>query len=368
MNDSTITLNSDLVLKSIPSLKSAATKGDRNALELLDSYSIIPGKIGIKALEALGELFCDHHVDIGNGIEKLRKAAIQGNSYAVEKLQGFLSSNQGHLRSSGNVASTKIHQFDFWRPILETYVANNATKKEFLSLIESLSAFLENDRVFAYLISSFFTGNEGSPIAYLKILLEQSTLLDKASQQEIIKECARILSDRACRGDEAALVLLINYYTNIVRLDREAIPPLLDQIIISLRGAPRYLALGLKAEAVGEAPWEYYQKGAFLGSATCSLKIIHLRLTNPQTDLEMIGKNLSQVIETDFCKSFPDEIKSNIKLFITRCNEARAVDKMVIRACNDTTFKDNAMAQSIILHYNKLGDWITKYSSLMTTN
>lgn len=364
MGDSTITLNSDLILKSIPTYSMAAKNGDRNALDLLKAYSEFSGEIGINALVAVGELFCDHTfsgADFGKGIEKWREAARQGNYCAVKKLLEFLISNppKRHLRSSWEAASTRIHQFEFWRPIIEVHVANCPAKREFFSLIEKLTAFINTDVAFADVIRSFFEGDAHHLIAYLKILL------DKSSKSEIFAASARKLCDMACGGDESALVLLMKYYN---RLDRWVVSPLIDQILISLNGAQRYLALGLKADALNEAPWEYYQKGAFLGSATCELKMMHLRLTNSQTDLETVEKSLSNLTATLFDKSITAEVKSLVKLFIIRCNEARAVDEMVIRACNDTAFKDNAMAQSIILHYNKLGDWITKYSSKMTTN
>ncbi|MBP5545231.1 MAG: hypothetical protein ILM98_14235 [Kiritimatiellae bacterium] len=361
MNDSTLNMNVELVKKSIPTLQLATKKGDQTALELLEAYSKIPGEVGTNALLALGELFCDQSLpfaDFEKGFERLREAARQGQYCAVKTLIGFLFSNppKRHLQSSWDIASIRIHQLDFWKPLIETYIANCTAKKEFYSLIVNKELAINCDEAFSGIIKAFFEETEHNLKDYLKFLM------DKSSNKEIFTACAKKLCDMACSGDESALILLMSYYK---RLDKWGISQLIDKNIISLSEAQRYLALGLKTEIVNEAPWEYYQKGAFLGSVTCKLKIIRLRLTQSQTDLEAVEKSLSEITKTPSEESLIAEVKSLIKLFVIRCNEARAVDEMVIRSCNDIAFKDNETAQSIIFHYNKLSSWIAAYGSKM---
>ncbi len=123
-----------------------------------------------------------------------------------------------------------------------------------------------------------------------------------------------------------------------------------------------FYALGKSpAKPAGEAACSLFQTGVFLGSAKCALKLLFIRLSEPQADLEDIDRELSRLADSELDPEGKILKASVVGALCKRCQDALFVDNQVLSVCQ--RFHDRPEASTVIERHRRMTALITKYES-----
>lgn len=177
-----------------------------------------------------------------------------------------------------------------------------------------------------------------------------------------------MLAEMACSGNDEALKVLLDRFRE---QDSVEFLKAIERVAAERKDGSLYFELGTWAARrhfgnAQDSSIRYLQRGAFLGSIPCRLRLIRLRLNYPQPDLDLVERVFSALADSSLDEGTAAERDQVVELFVKRCKEAIEIDCKLIDVCREPMFRDEPEAKFIIARYERLSQWIAKHQASST--